>query len=142
MTHQTAGGVLFSPDLKKVYLIYKTTRDEFLLPKGHVEDDESLIDTAKREIYEETGYKNFLLLGAEPLAVNKYKLPDGDTKIVRFFIAVLVSDKREMTKWMKEESLGGHWFKIDEAIKRAKYDDIKLSIKKARDVIQTLRNSK
>jgi len=142
MTHQTAGGILFSQDLKQVYLIYKTTRDEFLLPKGHIEDDESIIDTAKREIYEETGYRNFLLLGTEPLVTNKFTLPDGDTKIVRFFIAILLSDKRQITKWMAEEHLGGRWFKIDEAIDKAKYEDIKLSIKKARDVIQTLRNSK
>jgi len=141
MIHQTAGGILFSQNLKEVYLIYKTTRDEFLLPKGHVEDDESIMDTAKREIYEETGYKDFILLGVEPLVTNTFKMPDGDTKIVRFFIAIVMSDKRKQTKWMDEESLGGHWFNIDEAIDRAKYDDIKLTIKKARDVIQTLRNS-
>lgn len=141
MIHQTAGGVLFSPDLKEVYLIYKETRDEYLLPKGHVEDGESISDTAKREIYEETGYKDFVLLGGEPLVTNSFKLPDGDKKIVRFFVAVLLSDKRKHTKWMDDESLGGKWFTVDEAIDKAKYDDIKLTISKAKDVVKTLRNS-
>jgi ADP-ribose pyrophosphatase YjhB (NUDIX family) len=41
-THVTAGGVLYDPRQKKVYMIYKKERDEWLLPKGHVEEGESV----------------------------------------------------------------------------------------------------
>jgi len=40
----------------KFLIIYRKKMDDYTLPKGHVEDGESLEDTAVRETFEETGF--------------------------------------------------------------------------------------
>jgi 8-oxo-dGTP pyrophosphatase MutT (NUDIX family) len=53
----SAGGVLVNEDKRLVLLVYKETNGEWLLPKGHMEEGETIEETAQREIFEETGYK-------------------------------------------------------------------------------------
>ncbi len=54
----SAGGVLCDEENKKVFLIYKNKTDEWLLPKGCMEENETIEQTAEREVFEEAGYKN------------------------------------------------------------------------------------
>ena len=54
----SAGGVLINSE-NKVYLINKVERNEWSLPKGKVEDGETYLQAALREVKEETGYTNF-----------------------------------------------------------------------------------
>ena len=51
-----AGGIVFNKN-KKI-IIVNQNNNSWSLPKGHVENNETLIEAAKREIYEETGVKN------------------------------------------------------------------------------------
>ena len=62
--HRCAGTVLFSGD--RLLLLRKRGRDEWVLPKGHVQPRESEADAAVRESREETGLAVVLgpLLGA------------------------------------------------------------------------------
>jgi 8-oxo-dGTP pyrophosphatase MutT (NUDIX family) len=145
MTHQTAGAVLFSPKLDKVYLIHKKERDEWLLPKGHIEDGERLVDTAKREVREETGYSNFVILGSIPFSQTEFEFDDHGTpskKIISFFCAVLIDEDRLATKEQEAEGLDGDWLTVDEAISKAAYEDIKENIKKAHEQITALGSSR
>lgn len=140
--HRTAGGVLFHKD--KVYLIHKRERDEWLLPKGHIEDGEGLIDAAKREIREETGYTNFIVLGNEPSSVTEFRFKDGDKmarKKIHFFPALLVDEDNSRTKEMDEEGLEGGWFTIQEALGVVEYDDVAKAIQNAYDSYRSLSNS-
>ena len=50
----SAGGIVIKDS--KVLLLY-TTHDRWVLPKGHVEPEESLRQAAVREVYEEAGIK-------------------------------------------------------------------------------------
>ena len=54
-----AGGVILNKD--KV-LVINQDNISWSLPKGQVEGNESLIECAKREIYEETGIKKLILV--------------------------------------------------------------------------------
>ena len=56
-----AGGVVIGPNNKIV--VVNQNNDSWSLPKGHVEKGETILQTAKREIHEETG-----------LDINKLKL--------------------------------------------------------------------
>lgn len=62
-THKTiwaAGGVLWRPrdnDGVEIGVIHRPRYDDWTLPKGKLEPDETLVMTAAREIGEETGYR-------------------------------------------------------------------------------------
>jgi 8-oxo-dGTP pyrophosphatase MutT (NUDIX family) len=54
--HITASGLVISPDGGRILLVHHRRLDRFLLPGGHVEDeDASVAETARREVVEETG---------------------------------------------------------------------------------------
>jgi 8-oxo-dGTP pyrophosphatase MutT (NUDIX family) len=139
--HQTAGGVVFDPDMKKVYLIHKIERDEWLLPKGHIEDGETIVGAAKREVYEETGFSHFVVLGNEPIVKNQFVFEkDGEKqeKVIYIFSVVLTSLQKEDTKEQEKEGLEGKWFDLDEAIKIASHEDIVDALNKAYEQITNL----
>ena len=53
-----AGGIVFRRDPDRIrYLLVKAKKqdDEWVLPKGHIEDGESPAETATREVLEESG---------------------------------------------------------------------------------------
>jgi ADP-ribose pyrophosphatase YjhB (NUDIX family) len=55
-----AGGIVFrrDPDAVRYLLVTaKNQNDEWVLPKGHIEEGESAADTAVREVLEESGVK-------------------------------------------------------------------------------------
>lgn len=58
--YEAAGGIVFDGD--RLLLLRKTTMGEMVLPKGHVEDGESVEATAVRETIEETGFANLDVL--------------------------------------------------------------------------------
>jgi len=62
--HISAGGVVIRLENDEVYvaLTREDDFDEYVLPKGHIEEGESLIEAARREIHEETGIKQLKLI--------------------------------------------------------------------------------
>jgi 8-oxo-dGTP pyrophosphatase MutT (NUDIX family) len=133
-THVSSGGVLYNPQQKKVYLIYKTERDEWLLPKGHIEEDERVEETAIREIQEETGYKNIKLIDNGLLGKTEFEFKlNGEKafKIVYYYLVELVSDDFNQTKEREQEGLDGKWLDFKEAIDLVDHDDIKKVLEKA-----------
>jgi 8-oxo-dGTP pyrophosphatase MutT (NUDIX family) len=54
--HITATGFVFSPDQERILLVHHRRLDRWLLPGGHVDDEDAEIwDSARREVIEETG---------------------------------------------------------------------------------------
>lgn len=137
-THISAGGVLYDSTIKKIYLIHKTIRNEWLLPKGHLESGETPAQAALRELKEETGYPNIKQILADDL-IEKiefiFKGPDGEDefKEVYFFLAELINDEFSETKERDAEGLTGDWLEIDSAIEKVAHEDTKEVIRKAKD---------
>lgn len=137
----SAGGILFSLDLKRVYLIKKIARNEWTLPKGHLEEGETPIDTAKREIHEETGLSNFIIMGNSPCNTVKYLFEDENgtnEKTVYFYSVIVLDDKITPTKEMEVEGLAGGWFDFQDALNITSLASVKETIIKAYELTKGL----
>lgn len=120
----SAGGVLVDKDKKVVYLVYKSSIDEWLLPKGRIEENETIESTAQREIFEETGHENLMskLLSVQirPDVANPSK-----SKIIFWFLSFLTNSNQKTNTQTASENFSGKWFSKDEAIKSLKWEDDK-----------------
>ncbi|MFA5020443.1 MAG: NUDIX domain-containing protein [Patescibacteria group bacterium] len=132
-THVTAGGVLYDPRQQKVYLIYKKERDEWLLPKGHIEGGEGIEEAALREIKEETGYNGIELVKDGLLGKTEFEFElNGEKafKVIYYYLAKLLEADFRETKERNTEGLEGKWFNLPEAIEKAKHEDTKKLLEK------------
>lgn len=125
----SAGGVLFNQNDNTVFMIYKEATNEWLLPKGRIEQGETIEISASREIFEETGYRNtissLLSVQVRPDVANSQK-----NKIIFWFLAFLTDDKRAANTQTREENFTGKWFSKEDAIKSLKWEDDKKLIEK------------
>ena len=72
ISYTAAGGVVICDD--RVMVLSRPSHDEVRLPKGHVEQGESLRETALRETREESGYGGLVIeadLGRQVVAFNR-----------------------------------------------------------------------
>lgn len=120
----SAGGVLVNPKDNKVYLVKKETSDEWLLPKGHLDEGEKPFETAEREVFEETGYRS-LIKGLLGVQVRPDIHDETKTKVVFWFSAELIDETQESGTQEEWESFSGDWFEKNEAIEKLTYDSDK-----------------
>jgi len=127
----SAGGVVINRD--KVLLLKR--EKTWVFPKGKVKEGENLIQTAVREIYEETG-----------IVINESKIEIGTSnykyildsefieKTVYYFLFFTEDEKVNIEKTF----LGYGWFYFDEALKTLTFKNdkkiLKNAIKKIREI--------
>ena len=115
----TSGGIVFrlTADKKDVEILL--IQDS----KGHIEPGETAKMTARREIEEETGLKNFSVLSWLGKIHFKYRRADKLVLMTTQIYLVQSLDAREMPtgeKWMR----GIAWFPFAEALDLIEYEDI------------------
>ena len=116
---QAAGAVLWRYSQKKIEiaLVHRPRYDDWSLPKGKVEEKESHIACAYREVIEETGYTP--VFGPE-IGQASYKVEEGK-KVVRYWSArasdtpLMPIDKNEIDEVL--------WLEVKEARKKLTLDD-------------------
>lgn len=102
-------------------ILLRNEKGEYLLPKGHVEEGESLETAAIREVKEETGYSVNVV---KELGVNEYDIVwDGRPihKIQHHFLLKLVS----MTREKHEDGHEALWFDLKEAVGLASFPSVR-----------------
>lgn len=90
MTVYASGGLVLRRTGKgwEVLAVHRPRYDDWSLPKGKDEPGETPIETALREVWEETGVHGRLIA---PLDEVDYTLADGRSKVVRYFAMTVES---------------------------------------------------
>ncbi len=80
-----AGGVLYrwDGDLAEFLLVHRDRYDDWSIPKGKLNRGEPFLDAARREVFEETGFR-----GNSPrnIGTTGYETPRGNAKVVRWWL--------------------------------------------------------
>lgn len=121
----TSGAVVYQKEDAKIkyLLLQSTNKNQFWgFPKGHVEANESLLETAKREIMEETQLD--LSIDPEFSVATEYDLPNGNHKQMTLFTAQVAP--KQVVKLQAAEIKNAGWFDYETAREKLTYDNLKL----------------
>ena len=105
MVTKKAGCFLIRKESREVVVIYRKRQNDYSFPKGHVEEGETLKQTAVREVAEETKRIAFIIDEYEPF-VEKYTTPNGEECACYMFFAV---DKGSFKLWQFKKHLEIIW---------------------------------
>jgi 8-oxo-dGTP pyrophosphatase MutT (NUDIX family) len=114
---RAAGGVICRTgpsDQTEIVIIHRPVYDDWTLPKGKVEPDETPEDCALREVREETGFKCELL---RPLGCTAYVDRRGRDKMACYWVMQVLSGR--FRSGIEVDKLV--WLPIDQAVKRLSY---------------------
>ena len=110
----------------KVLLVYETNAKIWGFPKGHVEEGETEIETALREVKEEVNLKPVIY--EDYKYVINYIVKENVPKEVVYFLADVEEDM-VVTRDGEIDMAG--WFTQKEALKVLEFDDLKEILNKA-----------
>jgi 8-oxo-(d)GTP phosphatase len=115
-----AGGVVLHGS--QVLVLYRPERDEFRLPKGHIEAGEDVSAAARREVMEESGYEASSILAdlGEQLVEFNFQ-GQRYVRTERYFLMALSSDAA--TAGVRGEAqFEPLWLTFDEALTRLTFE--------------------
>lgn len=110
------------------YLLMQTSYGEhhWTPPKGHVDPNESDMETALRETQEEAGFvANDLKIFEDARHEMTYKV-NGSPKIVIYWLAELLNPDKPVR--LSNEHQAFDWLPLCEACDRAKYDEMRKAL--------------
>ena len=133
ITATSAGAIILREiegELKIALAHHQRTEKAWVLPKGHVEEGETIEEAALREIHEETGLDNVQLIKHLGSFVRKSIKSNDDIiqKTIHFFLAYALENRQHTapTDFLFTE-VG--WFKPTEAIELLPYESDQLFLR-------------
>lgn len=125
---KSCGAVIFThKDEKTLFLLVKNKRStHWGFPKGHMEEGETELDTALREVWEETGLTVDLM--EDFAATSEYSIQSRVEKTVKIFLAYSEDPK---LKIQQEEIDDAVWLPYEGALHQLKFENDRSILKKA-----------
>ncbi len=127
-------------DVWKVFLIHQYSRigdnSYWVFPKGHPEAGETKLETAARELMEETGMVAKKTL-TEPSFSLQYSFVYDGVKIlktVEFFIGIIIDEKYKLGE---DEVKEAGWYSLNDVSGRLDYRDTKQLFKSIRNFLES-----
>lgn len=135
----SSGFVVYTIDRERVLFLLLRHPTHWSFPKGHIEhrDNNNLLSTAKREMFEETGIENFQIIEGfhDVLTYSFHKDNQLVFKEVHYFLARC--DKKEKVLLSKEH-LDYGWFPLRLAYIKLKFENARELLLKANSFIKKL----
>lgn len=121
---------------KFLILLHTGLENNWSFPKGHVEDGETPVETALRELKEETGITDVSLIGSAPLFHEEYKIIRnlGEKLKVNDYFIGFVKDKN--AKIQPEEIRESAWLTFKEAMNRITYKERRSVLENAKAFLE------
>ncbi len=133
---RSAGGVVVREGAQgpEVAMIATHGGERWALPKGIVERGEDPVETARREVAEETGVQGELLqkLGT----IDYWYYPEKGLRYHKFVTFYLFRYTGGELRPQQEEVDAVAWVPLDEAIRRAAYKTEREMLEKAKEALQ------
>ena len=119
----SCGAVLFTEEngIREYVLVMEVT-GSYGFPKGHQEGDETDLETARREIREETGITNLEFIPNLKRTI-RYKVAEDAIKEVVYFVAKYSNE--EFNIQIKNEILSVKKYPIEAALSILKYPEMR-----------------
>jgi 8-oxo-dGTP pyrophosphatase MutT (NUDIX family) len=125
----SSGGIVYKKTNKGIEILFiKDSYGKWAFPKGHIDEKETKIGAAAREVSEETGIK------IKDLRIKKYlgdinydfKNEEGEeiNKTVHFYLMKLINPKAEITPQEEDGVQAVRWVDIEQVIETSYYDDV------------------
>jgi bis(5'-nucleosidyl)-tetraphosphatase len=119
-----AGGIIFHPLFPDQLAIVMGKKGTWSLPKGHVEKGETVLEGAKREIYEETGLTDLVFdreLGSYERIIHKKNGNDeyDEIKVIHIFLFHTESTQLRPVDPANPEA---KWANVEECLQLLKHD--------------------
>lgn len=136
MIETSAGAVIFfKENLEFTFLLLKYSSGHWDFPKGNVEENEKIEETAKREILEETGIDSIDFVPGFSESIQYYYTRNKTTisKKVYYFLA----ETKTKNVTLSDEHLSYKWLNYHESLSTLTYSNAKDLLKKAFLFIKT-----
>ena len=133
---RSAGAVVFymEENSEPEYLLLHYSAGHWDFPKGNIEVGENEIQTATREIREETCINDVEFLDGFRMKI-EYKYRHGK-KVVRKEVVLYLARTRTRNVILSHEHIGFAWKKFDEAMQQLTYQNAKNLLSAAKEHLQ------
>lgn len=127
-----AGCYLVDLKTQKIGLIYRDNYNDYSFPKGHLENNETLVECAVRETAEETKRDCKIVESINP-TIDSYTTPRGENCVCYMYVAIDIGksqnsstdthtlvwvDFEEVEQKLSYQSLKNYWLEVKEKIKK------------------------
>ena len=115
-----AGCILINPKEKTTALVFREKQQDYSFPKGHMEENETLVECALRETAEETK-RDGKLLEEEPIYIEEYVTPSGEDVRLYYFLAEDIGPSNNDC----EDTHPTFWLPFEEVYDKLSYENLK-----------------